>query len=174
MEHVAKFSDHKKEPTRKWHVLLSYCNTGRWGHHCDGGGVSPEMFAWWLHLGNQVKYGLGKWNINSIRGELKIISFVLLTLDKTVILEVSRMGTINLALWPDVYCIIFQLLEVLSRLKAYFFYAMDAWPPQCRFWNRGSIYIRNYSGKNEFESDFRALWYASFSVTCKVTKMWVT
>ena len=53
-------------------------------------------------------------------------SFVLLTFDKTVILEVSRMGTINLALRPDVYCIIFQLLEVLSRLKACFFYAMDA------------------------------------------------
>ena len=101
-------------------------------------------------------------------------SFVLLTFDKTVILEVSRTGTINLALRPDVYCIIFQLLEVLPRLKVCFFYAMDAWPPKCRFWNRGSIYIRNYSGKNEFESDFGALWYASFSVTCKVTKMWVT
>ena len=53
-------------------------------------------------------------------------SFGLLTFDKTVILEVSRMGTINLALRPDVYCIIFQSLEVLSRLKACFFYAMDA------------------------------------------------
>ena len=55
-------------------------------------------------------------------------SFGLLTFDKTVILEVSGMGTINLALRPDVYCIIFQSLEVLSRLKACFFYAMDAWP----------------------------------------------
>ena len=55
-----------------------------------------------------------------------INSFGLLTLDKTVILEVSRTGTINLALRPDVYCIIFQSLEVLSRLKACFFYAMDA------------------------------------------------
>ena len=36
------------------------------------------------------------------------------------------MGTINLALQPDVYYIIFQTLEVLSRLKACFFYAMDA------------------------------------------------
>ena len=53
-------------------------------------------------------------------------SFALLTFDKTVILEVSRMGTINLALRPDVYCIILQSLEVLSRLKACFFYAMDA------------------------------------------------
>ena len=50
----------------------------------------------------------------------------LLTFDKTVILEVSRMGTINLALRTDVYCIIFQSLEVLSRLKTCFFYAMDA------------------------------------------------
>ena len=56
----------------------------------------------------------------------QINSFVLLTFDKTVILEVSRMGTINLALRPDVYCIILQSLEVLSRLKACFFYAMDA------------------------------------------------
>ena len=56
-------------------------------------------------------------------------SFVLLTFDKAVILEVSRTGTINLALRPDVYCIIFQSLEVLSRLKVCFFYAMDAWPP---------------------------------------------
>ena len=55
-----------------------------------------------------------------------INSFVLLTFDKTVILEVSRMGTINLALRPDVYCIILQSLEVLSRLKVCFFYAMDA------------------------------------------------
>ena len=53
-------------------------------------------------------------------------SFVLLTFDKTAILEVSRMGTINLALRPDVHCTILQLLEVLSRLKACFFYAMDA------------------------------------------------
>ena len=52
-------------------------------------------------------------------------SFVLLTFNKTVILEVSRTGTINLALRPDVYCIIFQLLEVLSKLKVCF-YAMDA------------------------------------------------
>ena len=50
-------------------------------------------------------------------------SFVLLTFDKTVILEVSKTGTMNLALRPDVYCIIFQLLEVLSRLKTCFFYA---------------------------------------------------
>ena len=56
----------------------------------------------------------------------KFNSFVLLTFDKTVILEVSRMGTMNLALQPDVYCIIFQSLEVLSRLKTCFFYAMDA------------------------------------------------
>ena len=53
-------------------------------------------------------------------------SFVLLTFDKTVILEVSRTGTVNLALRPDVYCIIFQSLEVLSRQKTCFFYAMDA------------------------------------------------
>ena len=57
---------------------------------------------------------------------LMLNSFGLLTFDKTVILEVSRTGTINLALRPDVYCIIFQSLEVLSRLKACFFYAMDA------------------------------------------------
>ena len=57
---------------------------------------------------------------------LTLNSFVLLTFDKTVILEVSRTGTINLALRPDVYCIILQSLEVLSRLKACFFYAMDA------------------------------------------------
>ena len=29
----------------------------------------------------------------------------------------SRTGTINLASQPDVYCIIFQSLEVLSRLR---------------------------------------------------------
>ena len=38
-------------------------------------------------------------------------SFVLLTFDKTVILEVSRTGTINLALRPDVYGIIAGSLE---------------------------------------------------------------
>ena len=36
------------------------------------------------------------------------------------------MGTINLALRPDVYCIIFESLEVLSRLNTCFFYAVDA------------------------------------------------
>ena len=61
-----------------------------------------------------------------VNGSNVINSFVLLTFDKTVILEVSRTGTINLALQPDVYCIIFQSLEVLSRLKTCFFYAMDA------------------------------------------------
>ena len=59
-------------------------------------------------------------------GPTSFNSFVLLTFDNTVILEVSRTGTINLALRPYVYCIILQLLEVLSRLKACFFYAMDA------------------------------------------------
>ena len=45
---------------------------------------------------------------------------------KKLILEVSMMGTMNLALQPYVYCMIFQSLEVLSRLDTCVFQVMDA------------------------------------------------
>ena len=56
-------------------------------------------------------------------------SFRDLSFAKMVILEVTMTWAMNLALQTDVYCIIFQLLEVLSRLDACLFHAMDALLP---------------------------------------------
>ena len=55
-------------------------------------------------------------------------SFRDLAFEKKVILEVTMIGARNLALQPDVYCIIFQSLEVISKAKldTGIFHAMDA------------------------------------------------
>ena len=37
-------------------------------------------------------------------------------------------GAMNLVLWPDVYCIIIQSLEVVSKLDICLFHTIDAWP----------------------------------------------
>ena len=57
-----------------------------------------------------------------------INSFRDLTFEKMVILDVSMTGAMNLALPPNVCCIIFQLLEVLSKLDTWLLHAMDASP----------------------------------------------
>ena len=70
MGRVSKFSYHKKEAIRKRQVLLSYCNTlGDWGRHFDGGVLSTEMFAWWLHLSNQVKFD---WTGHTLKVKYKL------------------------------------------------------------------------------------------------------
>ena len=65
------------------------------------------------------------------------------------------MGAMNLALQPDIYCIIFQSLEVLSRIDTCLFHDMDAQPPNYSYWDRRSIYIRRCSEKKQVESDLR-------------------
>ena len=83
--------------------------------------------------------------------------------EKTVILAVSMMGAINLALWPDVYYITFQSLEVLSRIDTCLFHAMGAWPPYRSDWDRYSIYIQKLQWKNFLEWFWSTLTYQLLS-----------
>ena len=57
------------------------------------------------------------------------------------------------------------MLEVLSSLDPCLFFAKDAWTPWYTYWDRGSIYIKNYNEKNRSESEYRAPLYASYSVS---------
>ena len=63
----------------------------------------------------------------------------------------------------------YLMSEVLSSLHTCFFYAKDAWAPYYTYWDKGSMYIRNHSEKNMSDSDFRALLYASYSVSYYMT-----
>ena len=52
-----------------------------------------------------------------------------MTFEKMVILEMVMMVAVNLALQLTVKCITIWMLEMLSNLDSYLFFAKDAWAP---------------------------------------------
>ena len=83
---------------------------------------------------------------------------------KMVIWEVS---SLQRGLWIEIYdqmfiFIIFQSLEMLSRLNTYLFHAMDA-----------STYITSYNEKNQVLDWFRSTWTCQV-ISFRMTKIWVS